>query len=93
MSSPSENTTEKSHICCNCDQSFHSAYFIRTIPNIGKEPKQLDDVVRTEFIPATTGEINCSDLERKVLSFPAKLGGFGIPIFSETVEREYNFPS
>ena len=30
-------------------------YFMRTIPNIGKELKQLDDVVRTEFIPAITG--------------------------------------
>ena len=92
MSSASENLTEKSHICCNCDQNFNSTCFIRTIPNIGKEPKQIDDVVRTEFIPAPTGEINCSDLERKLLSFPAKLDGFGIPIFSETVEREYNFP-
>ena len=30
-------------------------YFMRTLPNIGKELKQLDDVVRTEFIPAITG--------------------------------------
>ena len=66
-------------------------YFIRTIPNIGKEVKQLDDVARTEFIPAITGGINCSDLERKLLSFPPKLGGLGIPIFSETAEREYKF--
>ena len=64
---------------------------MRTIPNIGKELKQLDDVVRTEFIPAITGGINCSDLERKLLSFPPKLGGLGIPIFSETAEREYKF--
>ena len=28
---------------------------MRTIPNIGKELKQLDGVVRTEFIPAITG--------------------------------------
>ena len=53
---------------------------MRTIPNIGKELKQLDDVVRTEFIPAITGGINCSDLERKLLSFPPKLGG--LPIFT-----------
>ena len=64
---------------------------MRTIPNIGKELKQLDDVVPTEFIPAITGGINCSDLERKPLSFPPKLGGLGIPIFSETTEREYKF--
>ena len=25
MSSASENTTKKSHICCNCVQSFHSS--------------------------------------------------------------------
>ena len=30
-------------------------YFMRTIPNIGKELKQIDGVVRTEFIPAITG--------------------------------------
>ena len=61
------------------------------IPNVGKELKQLDDVVRTEFVPAITGGINCSDLERKLLSFPPKLGGPGIPIFSETAEKEYKF--
>ena len=64
---------------------------MRTIPNISKELKQLDDVVRTEFIPAVTGRINCSDLERKLLSFPPKLDGLGIPKFSETTEREYKF--
>ena len=64
---------------------------MRTIPNIGKKLKQLDDVVRTEFIPAITGGFNCSDLERKLLSFPPKLGGFGIPIFSETAEIDYKF--
>ena len=32
-----------------------TTYFMRTIPNIGKELKQLDGVVRTEFIPAITG--------------------------------------
>ena len=62
-----------------------------TIPNIGKELKQLHYVVRTEFITAITGGINCSELDRKLLSFPPKLGGLGIPIFSETAEREYKF--
>ena len=66
-------------------------YFMRTIPNISKELKQLDDVVRTEFIPAITGGINSSDLERKLPSFPPKVGGPGIPIFSETAKREYKF--
>ena len=64
---------------------------MRTTPNIDKEVKQLDDVVRTEFKPAITGGINCFDLERKLLSFPPRLGGLGIPIFSETGKREYEF--
>ena len=34
-----------------------STYFMRTIPNIGKELKHLDDVIRTAFIPAITGEL------------------------------------
>ena len=63
---------------------------MRTIPNIGKELKQLDDVIRTEFIPAITWGINWSDLERKLLSFPPKLGGLEIPI-SETAERGCKF--
>ena len=29
MSSTSKNRTEKSHICCNCDQSFHSSHGLK----------------------------------------------------------------
>ena len=35
---------------------------------------------------------HCSDLERKLLSFPPKLGELGIPIFSETPKESRNFP-
>ena len=43
-------------------------HFIRTIPNINNQLKQLDEIVRTEFIPAISGEnccrflLNCEDL-------------------------------
>ena len=67
-------------------------YFMRTFPNIGKELKRLDDDVRTEFIPAITGGINCSDLERKLLSLSPKLGGLGIPIFQKQPKESTNFP-
>ena len=36
------------------------------------------------------GGIAPSDLEKKLLSFPKKLGGLGIPIFSELSGSEYN---
>ena len=29
MSSASENTTKKLHICCNCDRSFHSSHGLK----------------------------------------------------------------
>ena len=82
---------QAAYSCFITGSKHKPTYFNRTIPNIGKELKQLDDVARTEFIPAITGGINCSDLQRKLLSFPPKLGELGIPIFSETAEREYTF--
>ena len=82
---------QAAHSCFITGFKHKRTYFMRTIPNIAKELKQLDDVVRTEFIPAITGEIDCSDLKGKLLSLPPKLGGLGIPIFSETAEREYKF--
>ena len=41
-------------------------YFMRKIPNINTQLKQLDDVIRTKFIPAITEGINCSDTERRL---------------------------
>ena len=53
--------------------------------------KIVDEIITTEFIPAITGGIHCSDIERKLLSFPPRLGGLGIPIFSETAEKEFKY--
>ena len=38
-------------------------YFMRTTPNFKNQLKELDDVIRTEFIPAIAGGVNCSDIE------------------------------
>ena len=68
-----------------------SIYFMRTIPNIKTQLKQLDDVIRTELIPAVTGGVNCSETERRLVSLPPRFGGLGIPIFSESAQKEYEF--
>ena len=60
---------------------------MRAIPNIKNQLRQLDDVIRTEFIPAITGGINCSDIERRLMSLPPRFKGLGIPIFSESAQR------
>ena len=63
---------------------------MKTVPNISNLPRHIDDVITKEFIPAITGGVKCSGIERKLLSFPPKLCGLGIPIFSETSDFEYS---
>ena len=59
--------------------------------NIKNQLKQLDDVLRTKFVPAITGGINCSNIKRRLMSLPQRFGGLGIPIFSESTQQEYEF--
>ena len=61
---------------------------MKTIPNISSHLKQLYEVITTEFIPAITCRINCSDIKRKLMSLPPKLDGMGIRIFSDITDRE-----
>ena len=68
-----------------------SIYFMRIVPNFKSQLIQLEYVIRTEFIPAITGGINCSDTERRLMSLPPRFGGLGIPIFSESAQKEYEF--
>ena len=66
-------------------------FYRRTIPNISSHLKPLDEVITTELIPEIAGGINCSDIERKLMPLPPKLGGMGIPVFSDIADREYKF--
>ena len=42
-------------------------YYMRTIPDIGKLLRKLDEVILTKFIPAITGRIFITENERKLL--------------------------
>ena len=68
-----------------------SSYIMRTIPDIFGQLNQLDKVITSEFVPAITGGIHCSNIERKLLSLPSKLGGLGIPILAEISNQEYEY--
>ena len=46
---------------------YKPTFYMRTIPNIYSLLKRLDEAITTEFNPAITGGINCSDIERKLL--------------------------
>ena len=65
-------------------------YYMRTVPNISNLLQHTDDVITKEFIPEITGGVKCSENERKLLSLSPKLGGLGIPIFSEMSDFEYS---
>ena len=54
------------------------SFFQRTIPDIQALLQPLEDAIRTKLIPAITGRPACSDMERLLLSLPARLGGLGI---------------
>ena len=64
---------------------------MRTILNIKTQLKQLDIVIRTEFIPLITGGVNCSDTEGRLMSLLPRFGGPGILIFTESAQKEYEF--
>ena len=69
----------------------HSAYFAfmhgliskwlfiaRTIPDVSSYYEPLEVCVHQIFIPAVTGRLPPGDLERNLLSLPARFGGLGI---------------
>ena len=62
---------------------------MRIIVNMKNQLKQLDDLIRIEFITAITGGINFSDIERRLMSLPPRFGGLRIPI--ESKQKEYEF--
>ena len=65
------------------------SYIMGTILDISDQLNQLDQVITSEFITTITGGIHCSNIERKLLSLPSKLGGLGIPILAEISNQKY----
>ena len=65
-------------------------YFIRTIPEMEKLIKPLEDTIRHRLLPAILGGHLVNDDERQLLSLPPRLGGLGIKIVHETCKFEYS---
>ena len=51
--------------------------------------KHLEEVLQSEFVPATTDEVFCNEMERKLIALPRKLGGLGILMFAEISNDEF----
>ena len=65
-------------------------YFVRTMPQLSEIIKPVDEVVNNMLLPAITERSAISEEDRRLFSLPAKMGGLGIPIFSENSKIEYN---
>ena len=62
---------------------------MRRNPDISHLLKPTDHIILTKFIPAITSGIKINQIERKLLSFPAKYSALAIPIFAEKSDDEY----
>ena len=58
-------------------------YTIRTVSDIHKHLKKLDQAVDTKFILTLSDGHFYNEMEMKLLSLPVKHGGMGIVIFCE----------
>ena len=60
-------------------------YLSRVLPNINH---LLDDVLRTNLVPAVTGRPAHNDVECDLFALPVRQGGLGIRVPSKAAERE-----
>ena len=56
----------------------------RTIEGIAENFEPLENIIREKFIPAIVGR-KVSDIERRILALPIRLGGLGVqnPVLTE----------
>ena len=62
---------------------------MRTTPDTANYFEPIENIIRHKLIPALTGRPAISDLERELLAFPCRLGGFGIPNFTSSSTHHF----
>ena len=63
---------------------------MRTVPHMHHLFQPLEEAIRHNLIPALTGKIGISDLERNLLELPVRLGGLGIVNPTNTAYTHHN---
>ena len=63
------------------------SFLQRTIPDTKQYFLPLEEIIREKFIPAVIGRA-VTDLERRILSLPVRMGGLGIqnPVLTADIE-------
>ena len=67
-----------SYACYTHGLSSKWTFLCRTIPNISELFRPLEEAIRYKCLPAITGQLALSDVERDLLALPSRLGGLGI---------------
>ena len=65
-------------------------FLMRAVPHVGHLFQPLEEAIRHNLIPALTGKIGISDLERNLLELPVCLGGLGIVNPTNTADTHHN---
>ena len=65
-------------------------FLMRTVPLLSELLQPLEDAIRMRLIPAILGK-EVSDLERSLLSLPAKFAGLGMRNPVEECEKAYEW--
>ena len=68
--------------------SMRWCFLQRTVPNTKHFFAPLEEVIRNRLIPAIIGK-NITDVERKLISLPVRLGGMGIQNPCDTADTEF----
>ena len=65
------------------------SYLCRTVPQSGPLLQPIEDAIHNSFIPAVMGRPPCSQVERKMLALPSKMGGLSLADPSFHANEEY----
>ena len=66
-------------------------YVMRTIESVGVFFQPLEEAIHQHFLPALTGRMPSSEVERELLSLPCRFGGLNIP--NPTCCSDFQFSS
>ena len=66
------------HAALTHSLSSKYSFIMPTVPSIGNLLQTLEYILQQKFIPALTGKLVLSDLERQLFALPARLGSIGV---------------
>ena len=63
-------------------------FFLGAVPDIADYLLPIEETLRSDFIPAITGDNIYSDAERALLALPVSFGGLGLQNLCEVANTE-----